>query len=68
MCLTLIFTGEVQVDIRLLISFKSKECFKRDIKTVLDQLFAAVRTNRNNFKNIFYFVITIWRRRCFILT
>ena len=45
MCLTLIFTGEVQVDIRLLIPLKSKERFKRDIKTVLDQLFAAVRTD-----------------------
>lgn len=33
---TLVLTGEVQVDIRLLISLESKECLKRDIKSVLD--------------------------------
>ena len=28
---TLIFTGKVQVDIRLLVTFKSEECLKRDV-------------------------------------
>ena len=31
----LIFTGKVQVDIRLLITFKTKECLKRNIKACL---------------------------------
>ena len=41
MRLTLIFAGKVQVDIRLLISLKSKERFKRNIETVLNQRLSA---------------------------
>ena len=44
MCLTLIFSGEIQVDIRLFVAVKSKECFKWNIVTFLNQLFAAIRT------------------------
>ena len=44
MSLRLVVSGEVQVDIRLLVSFKSKECFKRNIKSGLDQFFSAHRT------------------------
>ena len=32
-CITLILIGEVQVDIRLFVSLKSQECFKRNIMT-----------------------------------
>ena len=35
MRLGLVLTGEVQVDIRLLISLKSQECFKRDVCFVI---------------------------------
>ena len=41
----LIITGEVQVDIRLLVSLKSKECLKRNVKPVFCQLLAAHRTD-----------------------
>ena len=34
-CLTLVLTGEIQVDIRLLVSLKSKERLKRNIKSPL---------------------------------
>ena len=43
MCLTLIITGEIQVDIRLLISLKSKEGLKRDVKPILFQRCPALR-------------------------
>ena len=50
MCLTLIITGEIQVDIRLLISLKSKEGLKRDIIT---HPFSAVsRTSGNTLSGI----------------
>ena len=45
MSLTLIFPGEIQVNIRLLISLKSKEGFKRDIKSILHQRLSAPRTD-----------------------
>ena len=35
--LTLVFSGEVQVNIRLLVPFKSEEGFKRNVKSVLFQ-------------------------------
>ena len=35
MCLTLVIPGKVQIDIRLFVSLKSKECLKRNIKSVL---------------------------------
>ena len=44
MCLTLVFTREVKVNIRFLISLKSKEGFKRDIKSVFYQRLTAHRT------------------------
>ena len=42
--LTLIFTREIKVDIRLLISFKSKEGFKRNIKAIFYQLLSTIWT------------------------
>jgi hypothetical protein len=45
MRLTLIFTREVQVDIRLLITVETKECLEWNIVTILCQLFAADRTD-----------------------
>ena len=45
MCLTLILSGEVKVDIRLLVSLKSEECLERNIKSFLRQWFAASRTD-----------------------
>ena len=45
MRLTLIFAGKVQVDIRLLIPLKSKERFKRNIETVLNQRLSADRAH-----------------------
>ena len=45
MCLTLIFTGEVQINIRFLISLESKECFKRNIESVLIHHMSAFRTS-----------------------
>ena len=44
MCITLVVTGKVQVDIRLFITFKSKECLKRNIKSGFHQLLTAHRT------------------------
>ena len=44
MCSRLILTGEVKVDIRLLISFESEECLERNILTVRYQRFTAFRT------------------------
>ena len=44
MSLRLVISREVQVDIRLLISLKSEECLKWDIKTRLDQSLPAHRT------------------------
>ena len=41
----LIFTGEVQVDIRLFISLKTKESLKRNIKTFFVHLCSAFRTD-----------------------
>jgi hypothetical protein len=41
--LTLVITGEVQIDIRLFVSLKSKERLKWDIKSFLDQLLTTVR-------------------------
>ena len=41
----LIFTGKVQVDIRLLITFKTKECLKRNIKAFLVHPGTAFRTD-----------------------
>ena len=38
----LIFSGEIQVDIRLFVAVKSKECFKWNIVTFLNQLFPAI--------------------------
>ena len=43
MGLTLIFSGKVQVDIRLLVSLEAKEGFKRDVKAILHQGFPANR-------------------------
>ena len=45
MRLTLILAGKVQVDIRLLIPLKSKERFKRNIETVLNQRLSADRAH-----------------------
>ena len=42
--LTLIVTGEVKVNIRFFISFESKECFERNIKTFFFQWLSAHRT------------------------
>ena len=44
MCITLIISREIQVDIRLLISFKSQECLKRNVKSVFHQRFPTDRT------------------------
>ena len=44
MSLTLIFSGKIQVNIRLLISFKSEECLKGNIKSHLIQRRPTVRT------------------------
>ena len=43
MCLTLVFVRKVKVDIRLLVTLEAKECFKRNVKSFLTQLFAAHR-------------------------
>ena len=45
MRLTLVLSGEVQVDIRLLISLKSEECLKRDVKALLGKRSAALRAD-----------------------
>ena len=42
---TLIFTGKVQVDIRLLVSLESQERLKRNVKPVFYQLLATDRTD-----------------------
>ena len=42
--LTLDLAGEVQIDIRRLVSLEAKERFKRDIVAVADHINAAVRT------------------------
>ena len=42
--ITLVFSGEVQVDIRLLVSLESQERFKGDVEPVLFQRCAAHRT------------------------
>ena len=44
-CITLIISREVQVDIRFFISLKSKECLKRDVETVFCKLFSTHRTD-----------------------
>ena len=44
MCLCLIVTGEVQVNIRFFISLESEECLEGDIKSGLNQCFPAVGT------------------------
>ena len=44
-CLTLVFSGEVQVDIGLLVSLKSQESFKRNIETVLFFFFFSPGTD-----------------------
>ena len=44
MSLRLVISGEVQVNIRLFISLETKECFKRNIKSGLNQFFSAHRT------------------------
>ena len=44
MRLGLVLTGEIQVDIRLLVSLESQERLKRNIKSVLVKLFSAHRT------------------------
>ena len=41
----LVFSGKVQVDIRLLISFETKECLKRDIKSFFVHLGATFRAD-----------------------
>ena len=41
----LVFTREVKIDIRLLITLESEESLKRYIKTVLYEFFAAYRTH-----------------------
>ena len=41
----LIFSGEVQVDIRLLVTLETKECLERDIKSFFVQLRAAFRAD-----------------------
>ena len=43
MSLGLVLTGEIQVDIRLLVSLKSQERLKRNIKSVFMELFSAHR-------------------------
>ena len=40
----LILSGEIQIDIRLLISLKAQECLKGNVETVLFQRFPAYRT------------------------
>ena len=45
MCLTLVLSGKVQVDIRLFISLESKERLERDIKSRFFQRLAAVRAD-----------------------
>ena len=43
MRLTLVITGKVQIDIRLFVSLKSKECFKWNIKSFFSKLRSADR-------------------------
>ena len=43
MCLRLVFTGEVQVDIRLFISLESQECLERNVESQLIQFGPAPR-------------------------
>ena len=45
MCLTLILTGEVQVDIRFLVSLESKECLKWNIKAFFQHLCPTFRAD-----------------------
>ncbi len=42
--LTLVFAGEIQVNIRFLIAFKAQKRFKRNVKSLFFQRFAAHRT------------------------
>ena len=42
---TLVFPGKVQINIRLLVSFKSKERLKRNVKSVFLHWFATLWTN-----------------------
>ena len=44
-CICLIFTGKVQVNIRLFISFESQESLKRNIKPFFVHLGSTVRAN-----------------------
>ena len=44
MSLTLILTGEIQVNIRFLVSLKAKEGLKGNVKSVLYKRFPAYRT------------------------
>ena len=44
MCLTLVLSGKVQVDIRLFISLKPQERLKRNIKPFFGKRFSAART------------------------
>ena len=44
MSLTLVLAGEVQVDIRLLVSLESQECLKGDVEAILCERMAADRT------------------------
>ena len=44
MCFSLIIPGKVQVNIRLLIPFKSQESFKRNVKSFFNQRLSAHRT------------------------
>ena len=43
MCVTLVISREVQVNIRLLIPFESQEGFERNVKSILRKRFAADR-------------------------
>ena len=44
MSLTLIFSWEIQINIRLFVSLKSEECLKRNIKSRLCEVFSTIRT------------------------
>src|SRR5699024_8396788 len=43
-CLALIVSGEIEVNVRLLIPLESKESLKRNIKSIFDQRCTADRT------------------------
>ena len=44
-CITLIISREVQVNIRGLVPIEAEECLKRDVKTVFCKLFSTHRTD-----------------------